>query len=356
MAHIDQAIDIGHATLQNVRKNRCPLTFAYENYDFYNSFLNGRIKEEGGDYVEREIALSDEGNAELKDFWGEETKNVKNITKKFTVNWVRAVNNFSYNAIEISINKSPEQIYDYLQLKYDNCVREFADLLLPTFFNTPTSSSDSFRPHGISSWLTWGTDGSTGGWNGQDGHYSDGSATTYDRGGISASTYSRWASYYADHDGNLDDSLLELLDVACRKLSFSPPMHPNKVDTLGGKGRFSIYTNDNVIKNVNSTLRKWDDQAGSRMGNYFMNPVIKGVPMRYVPLLDVANSDTYKTDPIFGIDHNLLYPVVLSDWDFKVDKPRLRQNQSTVLDVAMNFVYTIVCDNPRHAGFLINQQ
>jgi hypothetical protein len=362
---INNALDITHGTLQHIQQKKPAYTFLYENYTFLNTFWKNRVKVQGGDNVEGHIILGDEGNAKHSGLWDEDTHNIVNISKKYTMDWVHATTNASWNLIEVDINRGPERVYNVVEMKYDNMCREMSDKILEAVFKTPSSSSDALLPHGVSSWLTMGTNNSTGGWTGYSGHYNDGSTpgTTYNRGGIasSASSNARWASYYADHNGNLDDSLFTLLDRACRKLNFKGPNVPKALDqnTDGYSPTFSLYSNDTVIGTINQIYAKSDEQFGIRPSQHYgYAPVFKGMPFEYVDLLNTANVSLFGTDPIFGINHNLIYPVVLSGWDFNIMPPEKRTgaNQHLVVTTYCDLQYAIFCENPRIAGFQISQQ
>jgi len=354
---IAQATDILQATLPDLSKKRCVLTYAYSNYGFMNTFWKNRAKLGGGDKVERFITLEDEGNAGHRNRWSEDTHNIVNTDHTISVDWVLLSGNLSWNVVEQDMNKGAARIYDKIENKYNNAIREMADELYPALLRTPSSATDKDRPHGLAAWLSLGTDGSTGGWTGAYGHYNDGNTpgTTYNVGGINGSTYSRWASYYADHDGDLDDSLLVLLDRATRKLNFQGPQLGRNLDKESGN--FSLYSNDNVIGSINLLYAQSDDQMGIRPSQHFGDsPVFKRMPIQYVDVLDTANTSVYGTDPIFGVNHNLLYPMVLNNWDMRIGKPRQRDKQHLVLTVDMDIVYAIICEDRRRAGFLISQQ
>lgn len=360
---LDQAVDIINATLVDLKKKRNLMTYAYTNYRLLNSLWNGRVKVGGGKNIERYITLGDEGNAKHRGNWEEDTHNVVNITEVIKAYWVTASSNFSYNVIESDMNQGAAQIYDVVEAKYNNCLRELSDEMYEGCLTTPTSSADKLNPKALPAWISYGTNGSTGGWTCYGGRYNDGGgvATTADfnSGDIasSATSNARWASYYADHDGDLDESLLVLLDRATRKLNFEGPQYPKALDETGrGGGRFSLYSNDNVIGNINLLYAKSDDQMGYRIGSHFGVPTFKQMPFEYVGILDTANTTIYGTDPIFGVNHELFYPVVLGNWDFKIGKPRARDQQHLVVTTDIDVVYTWICENRQFGGFLVNQQ
>lgn len=349
---INQATDILQATLPDLVKKKCVLTYLYSNYAFMNSFWGSRAKIGGGDKLQRFITLGDEGNAGHRNRWSEDTHNVVNTDHTIETDWVTLSGNLSWNLIEGDMNKGAARIYDKIANKYDNAIREMADELYPALLSTPSSASDKDSPHGIPAWLSFGAANGTGSWAAYHGHYNDGSATTYDVGGISGSTYTRWANYYADHNNDFDDSLLVLLDRACRKLNFQGPQLGKSLtkESLN----FSLYSNDTVIGNINLLYAKSDDQMGIRVAQHFGdNPIFKQMQFQYVDVLDTADTDTYGTNPILGVNHNLLYPVVLNNWDMKIWKPRHRDSQHLVMTVDMDIVYSIICEDRRRAGFNI---
>ena len=353
---IEQAIDIMNLTLEDIQRRELPMTYTYHNYSLFNSLWSSR-KTTTGDKLEGLVALKDEGNAGHRGLWAEETYNKLNLTEKWTLPWVHASTNFSYNAIELSMNKGEAQIYDDMQLLYRNTYREFADEVFEALVSNPSASTDKDHPHGLPAFLPYGTNGSTGGWTGYSGHYSsDGS--TFDVGGIasSATSNARWASYYADHDGDLDDSLFLMLFEACQKLNFVGPKQPGAHDVKSSIN-FSLYTSNNVIKNIAALYAKADDQMGARPNvHYQLAPQFRNMDFQYVPIFDTASTYTYKTDPIFGVNHQLIYPVVLRGWDFNVGKPRQRDSQSLVLTVDLHTAYQMKVEDRRMAGFLINEQ
>lgn len=356
MAHLDQALDIAYGTLQDIRRRTPPLTYAYSTYSFWNSFWKSNVKTVG-DVLEGYITLDSEGNARHSGWWDDDSTVKKNINKRFTADWVHAEGSMAWNLIEMDINSSPARIYNAWEQQYNACCRDLVEEIFPVLFTGQTSSSDENRPMGIGSILTIGTDDSTGGWTGYDGHYNDGSTpgATFNRYGLasSASSQSRWASWYADHDGDLDDSLLTILDGATMDLNFQAPIVPKGLPV--DKCAFSMYTTKNVRQKLNLFYAKSDDNMGYHPRSHFGVPTFNGIPMEYCPPLDTANTSVYGTDPIFGINHNLLYPVVLKNWNFKITK-RPDSNKHNVMTLFMDVVYQLWCENPRHAGFLINQQ
>jgi len=352
---LDQALDIIRATLWDFKKELPAMTYLYDSYAALNDVWEGRNKISGAKEIRRYITLKDEGNAGHRDKWSEDTHNIVNIDETIVANWVTESSNLSWNRIEASMNSGAAEIYDVIENKYRNTLREVCDNVYESMFSNPSSSTDKLHPKGIPGWFPVGTDNSTGGWTGYTAKYKDG--TSFNVGGIacSATQNSRWASYYADHNGNIDLSLLKLLDRATRKLHFEAPSIPKAMNGTKSKDKFSLYTNDNVIGTINMLYAQGDDQMGRFIDKHFGKPTFKGMVLRYCDLLDTANTTLYGTDPIFGINHDMFYPVTLQDWDFHMDEPRKRDAQHLVITVDMDLVYTYICENRKYAGFLVSQ-
>ena len=358
MISFDQALDISYGTLQRIRRKKPPLTYAYTTYATWNVWWKSGMQETGGDKLEGHITLGSEDNARHSGFWAQDSTQKKNINERYRLSWKHADNSMAWNFIEMDINRAPERIYNVWEQQYNACMRDLIDDMFRVMFTGPTSSTDQDNPYSVFSWMSLGTEGSTGGFTGYSGRYNDGSTpgTTFNKGGIasSATVNPLWASYYADHDGNLDDSLLLILDEATRKLNFQAPQSPKglPMDTC----KFALYTNNNVIKNLKQFKANSDDNMGFRDDVYYGSnaATFNRIPMVYTPPLDEANVSVYGTDPILGLNHDLLYPCILKNWNFKIAK-RPDCNRHNVMTLWMDTVYQIWCENPRHAGFLVSQ-
>ena len=358
---LDQAVDFTNSTLQHIISKKPAYTFLYETYEFFNTFWNGNVQFPGGKYIEDHVILGDEQNAKHSGLWDEDTHNVANISKKYHTYLVHSTTNFSYNLIEADLNRGGlEKIYDTVDMKYDNMCREWVDEIFGRIFLTPASADDELNPKGISAWLPLGTDNSTGGWTGYTADYGDGVA--FNVGGLtcSASVNPRWASYYADHNGQIDDSLFLILFKAMTRLNFRGPKVPKALDlnTDGYSNKFSMWTSLNLQAQVSQLYAKADDQMGFRPQVHYGIPYFMNIPLEYVPILDTADTVRYGTDPIFGINHNLLYPVVQKGWNFRITPPvnRAAGGQHLVMTTYGDIEYTIHGRNRRHMGFLISQQ
>jgi hypothetical protein len=358
---IDQAIDLGIATLERFRKESLEMTFNDVTHELYNTWFK-EAERDSGDAVKEFITLGDTGNAKMISPWEEDTSNVVNTDEEIKVNWVHATTNMEYNRIELAMNKGNKvRIYNYLKGKELNMFRELAELLQKKLILSPTSASDKKNPHGLASWHSLGTDDSTGAYTGYSGRYLDGSGTKYNVGEIasSSSSHPRWASWYADHNGKLGDYLVDLLAKTMRRTHFIPSLIPMKIADETNRMNFRMYSNDVIIGNLESLARKSDDMMGPELAKYYGTVVFKGVPFVYVDLLDDASglyTTIFGTNPIFGVDHNYFKVVVLRENDFVIGKPTPRDPNHNVLRVPVDVSFAVIDRNRQRSGFLISQQ
>lgn len=356
---IEQAIDVGLATLASYTKDALEMTFKDVTHDLYNTWFSA-AERDSGDAIKEFITLKDTGNAKMISLWEEDTHNVVNTDEEIKVDWTHATTNMDYNRIELAMHTGDDvRVYNYLNGKQKNMYREFAELLQSKLILSPSSASDKKNPHGLAAWLRLGDDNSKGTRTGYLGRYNDGSGGTYNVGNINSTSAinPRWASYYADHNGEFGDNLLDILARATRKNHFIPTLIPTSVASVTPEMPFKYYSNDNVIGNLEAMARKMDDKVGPDLAKYYGVTLFKGVPFIYVELLDSSTDYTeiMGDDPIYGVNHNYFKVKVLRHNDFVLGKPKERDNGHNILTVPLDVSFACICTNPQRAGFLISQ-
>ena len=351
---LSQCLDLVNATNDDFTLDKLAVTLNYPKYEVLNDILRTKKKTTAGERYTTDIQLEDATNGgHVGMLFQNDTSNVNDTDQKVISEWKRYTNNVSYDQIQISINKANKtRIYDYLKSKKIAMYRKAADDLQEAFWSVPATSSDSTSVPG---WITMGTDNSAGGFNGGAGTYLDGSALTV--GGLSSTTYPRWTNWYADHKGNLDSTFLDTLGDANRATDFEAPVSPGKVDgvTTDMPNKVGYYTSNNVIKQVEKIARNSDDRIGNDLGKYAGKTMYKGIAFNYVKLLDTVQAYMWGTDPLFALNFDELYPVVLDGWFFNTDQDK-NAFAHTVITQYIDLVWLMHCANRQGAGFLISEQ
>ncbi len=364
MAIYDPMLDIGYAAAQAFaadEKNRVPIVLA-ETFEPFNRLLERR-ETRTGKVITGYTVLKDSGNASMATLFDKRTSNVNNLVTEFNVNWCLTQTNWSYNRIMIAMNSqaadsqvAAKRIFDYLLPLRKVAIKDMAKVMQDAIFKTPASASDNLNPVGLAGgWLALGTDGSEGGFTGYTGRYYN-STTTFNVGGIpcSSSVNPLWASYYADHGGQLGDFLLYLIDAAQESVRLMAPRIPEKGIDDGGWGNMIIFTTLNVIKNLKSYVRKDGDDV--RNFAEVINGVlyINNVPVIRASVLETATS-SWGTDPVVGVNLDKLVMAVLEDDNFYEGRPRQRDEMPDWYTIDVSCTWGLIAQDRRNLGFLISQ-
>jgi len=348
-----------NATDADFEPQKLAMTLNYRTYEVTNTILPNFKKLGSGQSWQSHIQVEDSANGgHTGMFFVQDNLNLYETDQRLTSNYRHYVTGCIYDEAQIDINSGDRvQRYNYIKSQRMAMHRKAADDIKVAFWSAPASSADTTSPIGPFGWLTLGTDNDTGSFSGDDPYYLDGN--TYSAGGLARGTFPRLKSYYADHNGELNDSLLDLLGTANRKTSFEVPLVPN-VESVNGvvtNGPRSVvyYTSNNVIKNIEKIARNSDDRIGYDLGKYAGETTYKGIPFRYNEIFDTASTYLYGTDPIVAINWSVMYPVVVRNWYFRKSVQR-HPFCHTAFTEHIDLYWTgCHCDNPQQAGFLISQ-
>jgi len=359
----EQNLDVLHGTLERFMIKEPPLTYAYETYEDLNIWMHPQIMQVTGDELKGFITTGTVGNAGAKNPWAQDTIAVKQITKEYSITPFKYYGGaMAFNKMEVSANSGDEKIFDAVRLQYRKCKAELIDEIRLAYWTGPTSASDVDSMMSINTWLAVGTASSTGGYTGYKGRYNDGSTpgTAYSKGNLNstASLNPEMANYYADHQGSIDESLMRICNEAMMRLNFKPPVDvPDPV--MARVNKYACFSSKNVMLTLNTLYARLNSQVGPNpfANGYYplsMIPLPGAIRLVWVDILDTARTSLYGTDPIFGINMNVLYPTYLKDWNMTLSESN-HYNRHLVGDKFIDCGYQTWCDVPKKAGFLISQ-
>jgi len=321
--------DIINGTLERFMVKEPPLSYAYRTYEAFNMLYAPGVMKVSGKELRGFVVTGTVGNAKFASEWAQDTLVAKNITKQYNVpTYKHCSGGMVFNDIESSANVDPERIFDVVSLQWKKARAEVIDKIHLATWSGLASVNDDTSPYSVFNWLTLGTQGSSGGFTGYQGRYNDGSTpgAAFDVGGLnsSATVVPEFASYYADHAGLIDETLLRVINDALMTLNFKPPvMLPGKTVPETG---YATFTSKNVMLTLNQLYAKLNSHVGPQpMNQYYPLSPIKvpgAIPLVWVDILDTANASVYGTDPIVGINMTELFPTYLKGWDFKIVKAK----------------------------------
>jgi hypothetical protein len=375
--------DLGYAALQSFTKGEFNITLDHPDYYFCNDVITGAEKKDGGKYFTFEVILGKTGNAAHVGYYETYTPNVRNIDKEGTVNWAKAHTSYSYDIDEVNVNSSATEVYNLLKSRRANSQVELGDLLEPRGWTAPDSASDNLNPFGVFAWLappgaSYGTTGSEGFIGGKT-YYLSASSTTaaISPGGIdpTASGNQGWNSYTANYGGGaaasvagtaqaVTSTVIDYLGSAMRRTAFVAPLKAeNVMDMKFNKLR--IFTDNEVIKQLEKIARLSDDQLGYDLGKYNGLTTYKRFPLLYVSWLEstdqYGNTNPYfnaycsGVHPIVGINFNHFKCFALKDCYFRELPPMNDVQTPNVFTIHLDLQYCYIVNNRQRAGFLVTQ-
>ena len=356
-------LDIFHGTTEKFMNTEPVLVHAYETYQDMNMYMKDHMQVTG-DELKGFVTTGTVGNAGFTSAWAKDSLIKKNITKEYSIPPFKHLKGgMVYNTLEVSANSGKEKIFNVVKLQYRKAKAEVIDAWRAAMWSGPTSASDVDSPYGIPCWLRLGTQGSTGGWTGYTSRYNDGvtPGTSYSTAGLAstAAVVPEFASYYADHEGNLDESMFRILNDAMMRQAFKPPTVTGMdVGTLP-KVNYSCFSTRNVILTLKDLYFKINGNVGPTpmsSGYYPLSDVqVPGaIPLVWSDILDTDNDSLYGSDPIYGLNMSQIYPVYLKGWNFALSRDKATDRhlvQQEWIDYAGQCAW---CDSPHHAGFLIS--
>jgi hypothetical protein len=367
MPTLQHNLDIIHGTLERYLVKQPPLTFAYQTYKSFNTFYNERVLQVRGKKLKGVITTGTVGNARASNIWAEDSLVIKNITKEFELDIIKHYEGgMAFNKVEASVNKDAEQIFDVTQTQYKNAMREVIEKIYLATWTGPTSANDVDNMYGIPSWLSMGTDGSAGTYSGYAARYNDASdtgdaaGTAFYKGGLTCSSTvaPEFASYYIDHDGILDETLYNSITRLELEQNFQGPtmVTGDNVPMVN----YACYSNRTVILALNALNAKLNSNVGPQPASagYWpqSGPVLPGgTPIVYVDILNTQRDSIYGKDPLFFVNHSILYPVCLGDWKFQITEKEAT-NRRLVHEYFIDYVGQTWCDHPKYAGGLISKR
>jgi len=368
MPTLEHNLDVIHGTLERWLKKQPPLTFAYQTYEFFDKFYNENVMQVRGKKLKGAVTTGTVGNARASNVWAEDSVVIKNITKTFEIDIIKHyMGAMAFNKVEADVNAaSPEQIFDVTQLQYKNAMREVVEKIYLASWTGPTSANDVDSMYSIPTWLSMGTDGAAGTYSGYRARYNSASdtggaaGTAFDKGGLnsSATVVPEFASYYIDHNGVLDESLYVSINRLLLEQNFKAPR------MVAGHGvpvvDYACYSNRNIILTLNALNAKLNANVGPQPNSagYYPSsgPVLPGgIPIVYVDILNTQRDSIYGKDPLFFLNHNVIYPVCLGNWKFRITQDDAT-NRHLVRHYFIDYVGNTWCDHPKYAGGLISQR
>lgn len=289
-----------------------------------------KVEFEGSPAIQWNVNVTTSGAARNVGLYGTDDVNVDDTLQTASVPWRHTTTNYAIERRELAMNKGKYKIVELVKVRRRNAMTDLAVQFENDFWSKPTDSTDTLKPFGIDYWCVASQ---TAGFNG-----TNPSGFTSGAGGLSSSTYTRWANYTDGYTSVTKDDLIAKWRKAATLTNFKSPVGDEGPDEYNTGNRYGYYMNYAVLGVLERALENQNDNLGNDIASKDGKALFRGNPCTYVPQLD-SNSK----NPVYGINWGVFSPVVLSGEFMREEAMAPLSNQHTVFVTHIDTTYNYKC-------------
>jgi len=360
MAGISNAdlIDLTRTTLENLPSMDFEVALARVDYIAVNTwFQKDKVQEDGGTSIVRNVMLDNSGNARHVRLYQRSSINVADVQKQISAPWVQVEGQWSIERREALRNRGKARFINLVESRRLDAQLAMADLLEQRAWKAPQDTNDDLNPRGLKYYLSklvpsngngYSASIDVGGtFSGRRVIFADGTSTLTDKAGLSPTALSKWRNY-ADTKTGINADFIKKFSRAFYATKFRSPMLAKDL-RKDGNNKNRIYMGLDDIVEYNDLTRKANENLGADLDKFHGVLAFNRVPVEHAPELD---DDTDR--PVYGVNHNKFYPIVLEgDW-MREDEPQRDPELHNVVTTFVDGSYQYFCTNVREAGFVIS--
>lgn len=358
-------IDLQRTTLENLPDMDFEVALTFQSYLVCDKwFSTDKVQVESGTSIKRNIILDDSGNAQHVRLFQKVPVNVADVQRQITAPWVQARTHYTIERREALRNRAPARYVELLKSRRVDAMVSLANLIERDGWKSPVNSSDDLNPRGLPYWINkvanadTGTVGAAGGFLGKRVIYTD-QSTSNDIGGINASTEAKWRNYAIEYTTANSADLVKAMRKAFYSINFQSPTIVKDLES-GPKSNYRIYTDLTTITALEDLLQTQNigsENIGPDLARFHGIAAFKRVPILYAPVLDLDADATAgaSSNPVYMINHNMFYPIVLDgDW-LRENEPMADVESNNVFVTIVDSSYQFFCKNKRTGGAVVHK-
>lgn len=309
-------------------------------------FADKRDKQKTGSRASWNIMYRKGSSGKHADWTEKDTVSIQNVTKSGYAQWVHATYNVSWFRQELlMVQNDPDALFDLMAARHaSEQIGFLEDVLEPALWGAPTSEEDAqTTPMGIPFWIQKDADTTPAGdWNGGDpSGFSNGA------GGLPTATYSGWKNWTAGYTDISNADLFRKMRYSFKKLGFKKPRILNKGQMAESTRNTHLYCGLDTQLDAVDVARTNNDSIGWDLGAGDGETKFYGHELEYIPYLD-NDSDA----PIYMVNTDTLFPLVLKGDRFRESEPMMSNEQHNCFAVYTDLTYQYACDNRRRNGVI----
>lgn len=326
-----------------VKKDFSLLCQTYTDYMVARWFAAGKDKTKTGSRCTWPVVYRKGTSAKHSRLGQKDAVSIQNVSKLGHAQWTHFGFNYSWLRQEVlMVQNDPDALVDLMGSRRASEQVGALDDLEEKGWSAPTDETDAEEnPMGIPFWIQKNAS-STGAFEG-----GDPSGFTSGAGGLAVASYPNARNYTDVYSAFTDEDVVKKIRRAMFRMRYKRPAILNKDIKAENYGGTRICVNletklslVDIAKNNNDSMG-WDLAVGDKEMRFYRHT------FDYVPYLD-ADTD----NPIYFIDEDTLYPVVLKGDRFVESEVRNTESHD-YFTVFTDLTYQYVCDNRRHNGVIV---
>lgn len=288
-----------------------------------------------GQGVQQRVMVDHSGAAKQVGMTDLDNLNITDVMQFVDVPWRHTTTNFSWNRIEMLENRSPARIVDLLRTRRIDGMLSLAEQMETQFWSAPSASTNELDVFGVPYWVVKPGANEEGFDGGNPSGFSGGA------GGLDSDVFTRWVNYVADYATINKTDLLVKWRKAFRLTDFRSPL--GSLDFRNGRGqRFRNYCNLDTITELETIGENQNENLGRDIAS--MDGMIT---FRQTAIVWVAELDSDSTNPIYGLDFDWFFPVVLSGNAMHESDPTAATNMHNWMVVYVDLSWNVMCTDRR---------
>jgi len=315
---LNQIDDFVESVLHKYEKTRWQdISMNLQEYYFASRlFDKAGPADEEGDQLEWKLQIANNKNFKFTGLYADAMTSRQSLITHGRIGWSLNTTNYTYDILEKVFRTAPVKIIEYLDMLEHSLHNDyFGGMELAMMGDGPTSPTQTEPPPCSLTWWIQPYNTASGKPNnsasyqlaaGQTNDFLGMNPVGFDSVGtglIDRKTYKMWrnrvGTYTVPSEDDLVDTLIECLD----KCHFKPA-HQYAELSPGQRPRWEILTTYSRVKAVRSILQSGNDNIKGDVAMWKVDvPMVRGVPMHWVPAWSNQEFGLARTDGLFlGVD------------------------------------------------------
>lgn len=308
-----------------------------QDYEVMSKWLKkDKVIFDGGVGISRIVMDRTGGAARHLAIGDEDVVNIPELLREIRVDWVHASTNWGWNRIELLQNKGKAVRTKVIDPRRGAAMLDLVEELESKAWSCP-AADDTENPKGVPYAIV---KNATEGFNGG---YPSGHTTMYGADLTTLRNFKNWTGTYTAFTRS---DAIRAWRKAFQRTRWKSP--------IGGKAiRFNqklrFYVNQDTELDLGDIGTSQNENIGPELAKFDGMMLFKGVPIIAIPQLDYDTQN-----PIYGINHDTFFPVVLKGNYLRESEPDKWPNHHNWYVVFIDLTYNYLCLD-RRRNFVLYQ-